>query len=367
MVGPRNRLPALALAALAGMLPVPLAAHADPCPPDYLTLGSTTVSLGGTAGVSGTPLVNLVLDTPTVEDALTVGTQGTTQGVLTIAGPGSGATGGKLTLSNISGGLGVTLGNGSWNNSGSPATPVAYFRPNTSGKGTAFDLMPNGSAADSWEDICSTDITADATNWECTTVRKYAGGRGSIGTKANGTGTVRPLAINEAGGNVTVGSSGSFPKQLTVYANGGSLDGVQILGTTNPALSLITNTASHVSYLGLATSAGQFCCDSGINTATGDLAGLNAEDYIFTTGLGGTRIANLAILHNNDVEIGGGVVVSTGATGGFFALPTMNGVPSGTPTHAATGFAHCVVDYADGKLECYVNGGWQHLTFASGT
>ena len=87
------------------------------------------------------------------------GTQGATAGVITLAGGAQGPTGGRLNL-NSSGttNKGSTLADGSW-----WTGSVPYFRPfNADQGGLALDLMPNGNPTPVWEDICSTDVVADA-------------------------------------------------------------------------------------------------------------------------------------------------------------------------------------------------------------
>lgn len=74
----------------------------------------------------------------------------------------------------------------------------------------------------------------------------------------------------------------------------------------------------------------------------------------------------MEIRANADLQTGNGTAISTSATGGFFALETMNGAPTGTPTNAAAGLSQCVVNYASENLNCYVNGAWYHVALTSG-
>jgi hypothetical protein len=92
--------------------------------------------------------------------------------------------------------------------------PVPYLTPTTNNKAIAFDLFPKGAPSDfgattgvAWMDICSTDIAADGTNYECLRVGKLSGGIGHVGTAKGGTGTVRDLALQMNGGNIAMFSS----------------------------------------------------------------------------------------------------------------------------------------------------------------
>jgi hypothetical protein len=144
------------------------------------------------------------------------GTQGLSQGVTTLAGGKNGPTGGQLNL-NSSGATnkGSTLGDGSW-----WTGSVPYFRPfNENQGGLALDLMPNGSATSVWEDICSTDVIADAL--ENGSPRDYSclhlgasPGVFSIGSNAytNGEpGTQFPLNLQYNGGWLGIGIDPSMP------------------------------------------------------------------------------------------------------------------------------------------------------------
>ena len=124
-------------------------------------------------------------------------------------------TGWTLTAPIISGSHSTTLGNGSW-----ATYAVPYFRPTETNKGIAFDLMPNGTigSEDAHIDICSTDITADSSNFEALELKKTATAA-HIGTKKLGTGTVRKLSINENGGDVVIGASTTTTSgaQVNIY------------------------------------------------------------------------------------------------------------------------------------------------------
>lgn len=52
--------------------------------------------------------------------------------------------------------------------------------------------------------------------------------------------------------------------------------------------------------------------------------------------------------------------LATTATDGFVYVRTCNGVPTGTPTHAASGRAPCVVDRSNNRAYFYVGGSWRY-------
>jgi len=92
------------------------------------------------------------------------------------------------------------IGNGNWY-----VGAVPYLRSLDAGTVFAFDIMPNTSAADCWIDICSTDITADSSNYETLDLKKKANGDGIIACTAAGSGTVRNLLLQVQGGLTAIG------------------------------------------------------------------------------------------------------------------------------------------------------------------
>jgi hypothetical protein len=96
-------------------------------------------------------------------------------------------------------------------NSNNYPSAVPYLRPLQPG-GIAFDIEPNlsagGSATNTWEDICSTDIQtgSGAGNFECLDLFKHAGGYASVGASAMGTGVVQNLILEPFGGSVGLGT-----------------------------------------------------------------------------------------------------------------------------------------------------------------
>lgn len=320
---------------------------------------------------------------------LTLGTQDSSQGSLTLTGPASGSYGGALTLNNTgsSGAPSVTLFNGSWFQSGGP---VPTFRPNTAGDHVALDLSANGASNSTWIDACSTDVAADAAahsgtleNYNCLHMEGSADGNvriynnvlissvfqtpGTMYLNQQQSGSPSPnYGPVDIPGALTVGNGETLSGgSLSVTVPGTARDGIILTGTNGPAYTLTDG--SHPFYIGLATTGGYYTAQ----TAAGDTGILVGNPGSSSNALHISTLSSqndtLAIMANGDVQIGDGTAISTSATGGFLALETMNGTPSGTPANHATGFAQCVVDYTDGKLECYYNGGWNHLSFASGS
>ena len=111
---------------------------------------------------------------------------------------------GTDTTTNIieTGNFPFELGNGAWF-----TAPVPFFRPTTTNTSIAFDIMPNGTTADTWIDICSTDdyvTQGGIANSEHLHLAKYANGYASISCFALGSGVVRDLELQEDGGYVGV-------------------------------------------------------------------------------------------------------------------------------------------------------------------
>lgn len=135
--------------------------------------------------------------------------------------------------------------------------PVPYFTPTTTNKTIAFDVFPKGTPSDNssttgvaWADICSTDINADGTNYECLRMGKLASGIAHVSAAKGGTGTVRNLALQLNGGNVGVGTA-TPTSQLDV------INFARVLGSAafaNPpssgsGLELYYNTSTDTAYV----------------------------------------------------------------------------------------------------------------------
>jgi hypothetical protein len=171
------------------------------------TAGLTSVSTDTSLSGKGTPASPLSIASVTTSEVsgnnLTLGLDAGTSGSLTLNSNGTTKT------------QPAQISNGNWY----PTAAVPYFRPTTASTQGILDVMSNGSTVasqlDAWIDVCSTDITLDSTDFECVSIHKYPT-YSSVGSKAQGTGTVRPLAVNEFGGNVTVGGNSSFPAALFV-------------------------------------------------------------------------------------------------------------------------------------------------------
>ena len=126
-----------------------------------------------------------------------------------------------------------TLGNGGWY-----STAVPFLQP-TDNTGIAFDILPKGSTAqNTWEDICSNDVTLGS-NWECLDLKKQANGDAIVGASAAGSGTVRNLQLQYYGGNVGIGLAGEPQSKLDI--NGGVAIGSYAGVTAAPSNGLIVS------------------------------------------------------------------------------------------------------------------------------
>jgi hypothetical protein len=90
------------------------------------------------------------------------------------------------------------LGNAGWD-----STAVPYFRPAVAnqGNGSTLYVIPNGNPQTAWFQVFSTDLFADAINFESVVLQKNPpgndNGAASIGTNRGGTGVVRNLIIQD--------------------------------------------------------------------------------------------------------------------------------------------------------------------------
>lgn len=193
-----------------------------------------------------------------------------------------------------------------------------------------------------------------------------------VGTSAGSAGTIT------ATGSVTLtGTYAGLTMQgagaLISFANGNA-----ILGYSYTQHILQIGAASSSPYLGglvLGSSgsgtniaAGNGEIDLPVGTGTGALPTFTLKAPTALQGSGSTAQTLSTVFKEalGDIEIGAGSAIATNSTSGFFALETMNGAPSGTPTNAAAGLAQCVINYASQNLNCYINGGWYHTAFTSG-
>lgn len=94
---------------------------------------------------------------------------------------------------------------------------IPIFKPVTANTQGAIDITPNGTpnnySADlgvSWIDTCNTDVGHTGTNFECLRLSMQKPGSGayaSLTTAASGTGSVRPLILQQNGGPLGIGPS----------------------------------------------------------------------------------------------------------------------------------------------------------------
>lgn len=182
---------------------------------------------------------------------VTFGTQNSIQGVLNLAGPAAGSFGGKLVANTIGAGTrNIEYFCGGWGEGF--GTALGVFRSAVTGPVTV-DLCPNGAAAISGIDICSTDVTADIANFEALEINKSTT-NAHVGTKKAGTGTVRNLDIQKNGGNLVLASGGAasifdisaagagqikFPATQNPSADANTLDDYEE-GTWTPTLTFQT-------------------------------------------------------------------------------------------------------------------------------
>lgn len=277
--------------------------------------------------------------------------------------------------------------------------PVPYLTPTQNNQNIAFDVFPKGAPGNgfgnsdygvAWQDICSTDVAADGTNYECLHLGKSASGYGNVSMSQGGTGTVRNLELQAFGGNVgvhtnsptslfSVGSSSQFQVNSsgaivaaagvsssgTIAFSGLSTNGfVQTTGGTGTLTSAALTSGQVTTALGFTPGAGTVTSASvvtnqgvsgSVATATttpaitlslGALTGVTSfnglvvtsNTGVITTGTwNGTAIAN-ANLANSAITVNG-TAISLGASGTVTAAAgTLTGttLASGVVTSSLT-------------------------------
>jgi len=152
------------------------------------------------------------------------------------------------------------------------------------------------------------------------------------------------LTWNSTTNVMTLGSVAT-PAAIIGFAGSGAQDGA--------ALSLTGGTAGATSGTGglLTVAGGTSPLGAGGNMVVNGGAGVTGGDVKITrgTGSGGT--------HGNVYSNGVGAALTTGATSGFFEIPTCAGTPTGVPGASLTGNAPLQFDTTNNLLYVY-DGGW---------
>lgn len=192
--------------------------------------------------------------------------------------------------------------------------PVAYFTPTTNNTVISFDLCPKGSPSDysagvlgvAWFDLCSTDVLADGTNYECLRMQKFSNGVSSISSAKGGTGTLRDLVLQMSGGNVGIGTGTTAPTSLLTLNK-----------STMPAIEFqVSGTAK--SYLAIATSSGNYFTGA-------------ATDDVIIRGMGGN-----ILIGSNSTTPNPAIKVSPGASGNVqFSGNVGIGIAPSYPLHVS--------------------------------
>lgn len=178
--------------------------------------------------------------------------------------------------------------------------PVPYFTPTKNNQNIALDVFPKGSPGNgfgssiygvAWQDICSTDVAADGTNYECLHLGKSANGYANISTSQGGTGTVRDLSLQLFGGNVGIATD--TPGSLLSVGNTGGIN-----------FSLGTSTFSSTGGINLTN--GCFAIKGTCLSTSGSLTGTTGQTAYFSGT--NTAVGTSTIFINTASSVGIGTV-----------------------------------------------------------
>lgn len=180
------------------------------------TTNQINVATGTTTPVLSLPSTVIAPGSVAATTTVSTGANAGTQGALTVVGTNSAES--FVETSRV--GVGF---------------PVPYFTPTTNTTTIALDLFPKGSPSNfttttgvAWVDVCSTDIIADGSNYECLRLGKFTSGgstlsSGHVSTAAGGTGVVRNLYLNLNGGQVTIPVPSAPVASTSAFAIGGTI------------------------------------------------------------------------------------------------------------------------------------------------
>jgi hypothetical protein len=234
------------------------------------------------------------------------------------------------------------LGNAGWD-----STAVPYIRPAIAnlGNGSPFYILPNGNTTNAWIEIFSTDLFADAIDFESLTLLKYPNGPASIGTNSGGTGSVRNLIIQDPayapGGQTCVACTtplsgtvldiaGETRSQGTLWAytnaivgpnENTALDTLDLAPTPRAGAVLgqlhiwnssnVSGTGSSIDFTnatGQASISTQIVSVANFGTSTGYGCGSdssNSDDFVFLNQQGGSAKQILTLCGDQNIEVGG--------------------------------------------------------------
>lgn len=219
--------------------------------------------------------------------------------------------------------------------------PVPFFQPTTASKQIALDIMPKGTPANfsttagpAWSDICSTDIIADATNFECLRLTKLTG-VALITTVNGGTGVVENIQLGQQGLQ-KIGIGDASPDQaLTLNSS----------AATNIAMDLRTNGVTK-GYVAVAATATSFFNDS--------LVG----DFLVRGANNGSGGGGRLLLGSNAVTAPSGIIIAASTGASAPGATTVNGTL--TP---AKGIRTATASNTDTAGTLTLSGGTNTFTF----
>ncbi len=142
--------------------------------------------------------------------------------------------------------------------------PVPYLTPTTATKVIALDVFPNGAPSDfssttgvAWVDVCSSDIAADGTNYECLRMGKLTAGVSHVGSAKGGTGTVRDIVLQLNGGNVCINNTDTTLSRTgtAALATNGTFTATSLVASSTAPSVILTDTTASAKSLTIAVDA----------------------------------------------------------------------------------------------------------------
>jgi hypothetical protein len=225
------------------------------------------------------------------------------------------------------------IGNGYTAGGTGGSYPIAHFRPTTYGDSMPFDLMPNGTNADVWMDLCADDITPSGLGGNGGSTLSFLdirhrsianGGYAQIATDAWGSRTAADLRLQVNGGSLLLGPFSGAMNQFLLWGKTNIIS-VDHTGPRNRFFQ--ARPATDVNF-GVDTTGGRVLIDAINDSSTRIPINYSASSHNFTTdgsstfGLQFSNNVVTTVTHTNtgNMVVGGTATVAGNAAVGSLTL-----------------------------------------------